>query len=57
MQPGSPVDQVLEGVGYPTPVTPIDLIPNDNFTRLKELRTDAAVGHSNQRFGWMRTQA
>ena len=57
MQPGSPIDQVLTGVGYPTPIKPVDLIPNDNFTKLKNLRTDANLGRSNQRFGWMRTQA
>jgi uncharacterized protein len=57
MQPGSPIDTVLEGVGYPTPIVPVDLIPKDNFTRLKQIRTDAALGRSDQRFGWMRTQA
>jgi uncharacterized protein len=64
MQPGSAIDTVLEGVGYPTPVTPVDsgvslsadLIPNDNFTRLKKQRTEAGAGRSNARFGWMRTQ-
>jgi hypothetical protein len=55
LQPGSPVDTVMTGVGYPTPITPVDLIPNDNFTRLKNLRTDADLGRSNTRFGWMRT--
>jgi predicted TIM-barrel fold metal-dependent hydrolase len=64
MQPGSAIDTVLEGVGYPTPITPADsavsvsadLIPNDNFTRLKRQRTEAGAGRSNARFGWMRTQ-
>jgi hypothetical protein len=55
MQPGSRIDTVLEGAGYPTPITPVSLIPNDNFTRLKNIRTDADLGRSNQRFGWMRT--
>jgi hypothetical protein len=63
-QPGSAIDTVLEGVGYPTPITPVDsavslsadLIPNDNFTRLKKQRTEAGAGRSNARFGWMRTQ-
>jgi uncharacterized protein len=64
MQPGSAIDTVLEGAGYPTPITPADsavsvsadLIPNDNFTRLKKQRTEAGAGRSNARFGWMRTQ-
>jgi uncharacterized protein len=64
MQPGSAIDTVLEGVGYPTPITPVDsaaslsadLIPNDNFTRLKKQRTEAGAGRSNARLGWMRTQ-
>jgi predicted TIM-barrel fold metal-dependent hydrolase len=64
MKPGSAIDTVLEGVGYPTPITPVDsavsvsadLIPNDNFTRLKKQRTEAGAGRSNARFGWMRTQ-
>jgi predicted TIM-barrel fold metal-dependent hydrolase len=64
MQPGSTIDTVLEGVGYPTPITPVDsavstsadLIPNDNFTKLKKQRTEAGAGRSNARLGWMRTQ-
>ena len=64
MQPGSAIDTVLEGVGYPTPITPVDsavstsadLIPNDNFTKLKKQRTEAGGGRSNTRLGWMRTQ-
>jgi predicted TIM-barrel fold metal-dependent hydrolase len=55
MQPGSPIDTVLQGVGYPTPITPVDLIPNDNFTKLKAQRTVSGAGRSNTRFGWMRT--
>ena len=64
MQPGSAIDTVLEGVGYPTPITPVDsavsvsadLIPDDNFTKLKKQRTEAGGGRSNARLGWMRTQ-
>jgi uncharacterized protein len=63
MQPGSAIDTVLEGVGYPTPITPADpavsvsaaLIPNDNFTKLKSQRAAAGAGRSNTRLGWMRT--
>src|ERR1700729_798100 len=55
MQPGSSIDTVLQGVGYPTPITPADLIPDDNFTRLKEMRDASGAGRSNTRLGWMRT--
>jgi hypothetical protein len=61
MQPGSTIDTVLEGLGYPTPITPADpvsvsaaLIPDDNFTKLKNQRTAAGAGRSNTRLGWMR---
>jgi hypothetical protein len=62
MRPGSAIDTVMEGAGYPTPITPADsarvsadLIPDDNFTKLKNQRADAGAGRSNTRFGWMRT--
>jgi hypothetical protein len=55
LQPGSRLDTVLTGVGYPTPIKPVTLIPNDNLTKLKNTRTDADLGRSNQRFGWTRT--
>jgi hypothetical protein len=35
---------------------PADLIPNDNFTKLKRQRTESGAGRSNTRFGWMRTR-
>jgi uncharacterized protein len=56
MPPGSPIDTVLQGVGYPTPITPAEaaLIPDDNFATLRKLRTDSGAGRSNTRFGWMR---
>ncbi len=54
MQPGSPIDTVLQGVGYPTPVKPVNIIPNDNFTRLKKERAASGAGRSNARLGWMR---
>ena len=56
MQPGSPIDTVLQGVGYPTPITPAEaaLIPDDNFATLRKLRTESGTGRSNTRFGWMR---
>src|SRR5580704_2489106 len=36
MEPGSSIDTVLQGVGYPTPITPASLLPNDNFTKMKK---------------------
>jgi hypothetical protein len=56
MQPGSSIDTVLHGVGYPTPITPVNLIPNDNFTKLKKQRAESGAGRSNTRFGWTRTR-
>ena len=55
VQSGSPIDTVLQGVGYPTPITPVNIIPNDNFTKLKKQRADSGAALSNTRFGWMRT--
>ena len=55
MRPGSPIDTVLQGPGYPTPPTP-SLIPEDNFTKLKKLRTDSGAGRNNTRLGFMRTR-
>jgi predicted TIM-barrel fold metal-dependent hydrolase len=55
LQPGGDMDAVLRGPGYPTPVTPASLIPDDNFSRAKRWAEDERRGHSNTRFGWMRT--
>src|SRR6266536_689420 len=52
VQPGSAIDTVLQGPGYPTPITPVDLIPNDNFTAIKKQYAEAGLGRSNTRFGW-----
>lgn len=57
MQPGSPIDNVLQGVGYPTPITPASLLPNDNFTKIRKQYAEMSLGRSNTRFGWMRTRA
>jgi hypothetical protein len=54
-QPGSAIDSVLQGPGYPEPITPVSLIPNDNFTRLKAQYADAGGRRDNTRLGWMRT--
>jgi predicted TIM-barrel fold metal-dependent hydrolase len=55
MQPGSAIDTVLQGVGYPTPITPVDLIPNDNFTKIKQQLAETGAGRTNTRRGWMAT--
>lgn len=55
MQPGSPIDTVLQGVGYPVPITPVNLIPNDNFTKIKQQLTETGAGRNNTRRGWMAT--
>jgi uncharacterized protein len=56
MQPGSSIDDVLQGVGYPEPITPASLLPNDNFTKMKKNYAEMGLGRSNTRFGWMRTR-
>jgi hypothetical protein len=54
MLPGSSIDAVLQGVGYPSPITPASLIPNDNFTKMKKDYAEMGLGRSNTRFGWIR---
>jgi hypothetical protein len=56
MQPGSSIDDVLQGVGYPEPIVPASLLPNDNFTKMKKQYAEMGLGRSNTRFGWMRTR-
>jgi hypothetical protein len=56
MEPGSSIDTVLQGVGYPTPITPASLLPNDNFTKMKKQYAEMGLGRSNTRFGWLRTR-
>ncbi len=57
LQPGSRLDNVLQGPGYPVPITPAagPLIPNDRLTALKKDYVEAGVGRSNVRQGWIRT--
>ena len=43
---------MLQGVGYPVPITPVNLIPNDNFTKIKQQLTETGAGRSNARLGW-----
>ncbi len=57
MAPGSAIETVLQGPGYPTPITPASLLPNDNFTKMKKQYAEMGLGRSNTRFGWMRTRA
>jgi hypothetical protein len=56
MQPGSTIDDVLQGVGYPTPITPASLLPDDRFTKMRKQYAEMGLGRSNTRFGWMRTR-
>jgi uncharacterized protein len=57
MQPGSAIDTVLQGPGYPTPIVPAasPTIPNDNITKMKAQYAGEGGGRSNNRFGWVRT--
>jgi hypothetical protein len=56
LQPGGSMDTVLRGVGYPEPVTPASLIPEDRFAKVKRWADDLGFGRSNTRNGWMRTR-
>jgi hypothetical protein len=56
MQPGSSIDTVLQGVGYPTPISPASLLPDDNFKMRKDY-AEMGLGRSNTRFGWIRKRA
>lgn len=55
MQPGSPIDNVMTGVGYPTPITPVNLLPNDNITKAKADPAVSSAGRTIARRGWIRT--
>src|SRR3984957_19443349 len=54
-RPGSSIDNVMTGVGYPTPITPVNLIPNDNITKAKADYTASGAGPTITRRGWIRT--
>jgi hypothetical protein len=56
MQPGSAIDDVLQGVGFPTPITRASLLPDDRFTKMRKQYAEIGLGRSNTRFGWMRTR-
>ena len=56
LQPGGYMDNVLNGPGYPTPIVPASLLPNDRFAQYKRSADEMRQGRSNMRFGWMRTR-
>jgi hypothetical protein len=56
LQPGGSLDLALRGVGYPEPVHPASLLPEDRFAKLKRWADEMAHGRSNMRNGWMRTR-
>jgi uncharacterized protein len=55
MPPGSAIDNVMTGVGYPTPITPVNLIPDDNITKVKADYTASGARPAITRRGWIRT--
>jgi hypothetical protein len=56
MPPGSSIDNPLQGPGYPTPITPASLLPNDNCTKMRKDYAEIGLGRSNTRFGWIRSR-
>jgi len=54
LQPGGSVDLALQGLGYPTPVTPVSMLPDDRFTKWKKWADEMLLGRSNTRNGWIR---
>jgi hypothetical protein len=60
MQPGSAIDGILRGPGYPTPVvpaqSPVALLRNDRLTKMKKQYAEMGGGRDNTRFGWMRSR-
>src|SRR6266481_5610127 len=56
LQAGGSMDTVLRGVGYPEPVMPAALIPEDRFAKLKRWADSMGLGRSNTCNGWMRTR-
>ncbi len=55
MRPGSAIDTALQGVGYPTPITKVNLIPDDNLTKVKADYAASGTSDTNTRRGWIRT--
>ena len=55
MQPGSAIDTALQGVGYPTPITPANLISQRQHHHVKAQYVASGGGRSNTPLGWIRT--
>jgi len=55
VQPGSAIDTALQGVGYPTPITKVNLIPDDNLTKVKADYAASGASDTITRRGWIRT--
>lgn len=53
MKPGSAIDDVLQGPGYPAPVQKGNLIPNDNLTLVKQRYREAGGGRTDLPHGWV----
>src|SRR5262249_60364106 len=56
LQPGGSLDSALRGVGYPTPVVPASLIPDDRFAQLRRWAEASGRGRIDTRHGWIRTR-
>ena len=56
VQSGSAIDNALRGPGYPTPIVPVALLPDDKLTKIKKQYAEMGGGRDNTRFGWMRTK-
>jgi uncharacterized protein len=55
MQPGSEIDSVLKGPGYPTPVQKVpSLLPQDNLSEVKEHIRENGSGRTDMPHGWVR---
>ena len=48
------IESVMQGPGYPTPIVPASLLPDDNFTKMRKDYAEMGLGRSNTRFGWIR---
>jgi len=55
LQPGGRLDVALTGVGYPTPIVPASMLPEDRFSQIKSWVDELKLGRSNTRNGWIRT--
>ena len=55
LQPGGRMDTVLRGPGYPEPVTPVSLLPNDRLATMRQWTDQMKLARSNVRHGWMRS--